>query len=62
MTLGDWIRKWGLILKNGQAMTQQEAIDFCRERIAKYKIPKSIHFVDKLPKTAGGKIRKYVLR
>ena len=61
MTLGDWIRKWGLILKDGQAMTQQEAIDFCRERIANYKIPTSIHFVDKPPKTAGGNIRKYIL-
>ena len=52
----------GLILKDGQAMTQQEAVDFCRERIANYKIPKSMHFVDKLRKTAGGKIRKYLLR
>ncbi len=61
-------RKWGevgkafIVLKNGQVMTQQEAMDFCRDRIANYKIPKSIHFVDKLPKTAGGKIRKYLLR
>ncbi len=43
-------------------MTQQEAIDFCRERIATYEIPKSIHSVDKLLTTAGGKIRKYILR
>jgi len=49
-------------LKDGQAMTQQEAIDFCREKIANYKIPKSAHFLDKLPKTAGGRIRKYLLR
>jgi len=62
MTLGAWMRKWGLILKDGQAMTQQEAIDFCREKIANYKIPKSVPFLDKVPKTAGGKIRKYVLR
>ncbi len=61
MTSGDWIRKWGLILKDGQAMTQQEAIDFCRERIAKYKIPKSVYFLDNGPNTAGGKIRQYLL-
>ncbi len=60
--------KWGevgkafIVLKEGQAMTQQEAIDFCRDKIAKYKIPKFVHFVDKLPKTAGGKIRKYLLK
>ena len=39
-----------------------EVIGFCREKIAKYKIPKSIQFVEKLPKTAGGKIRKYLLK
>jgi fatty-acyl-CoA synthase len=61
-------QKWGevgkafIVLKEGQAMTAQEAIDFCREKIAKYKIPKSIQFVEKLPKTAGGKIRKYLLK
>lgn len=61
-------QKWGevgkafIVLKEGQAMTEGEAIDFCREKIAKYKIPKSIQFVQKLPKTAGGKIRKYLLK
>ncbi len=61
-------QKWGevgkafIALKEGQAMTAQEAIDFCREKIAKYKIPKSIQFVEKLPKTASGKIRKYLLK
>lgn len=51
-----------IVLKEGQAMAQQESIDFCREKIAKYKIPKSVYFVDKLPKTSDGKIRKYLLR
>jgi fatty-acyl-CoA synthase len=60
--------KWGevgkafIVLKDGQAMTQGEAIEFCTEKIAKYKIPKSIQFVDELPKTAAGKIRKYLLK
>jgi len=43
-------------------MTQGEAVEFCTEKIAKYKIPKSIEFVDQLPKTSGGKIRKYLLK
>jgi acyl-CoA synthetase (AMP-forming)/AMP-acid ligase II len=51
-----------IVLKEGQAMTQGEAIEFCAEKIARYKIPKSIQLVDKLPKTAAGKIRKYLLR
>jgi fatty-acyl-CoA synthase len=60
--------KWGevgkafIVLKEGQAMTQGEAVEFCTEKIAKYKIPKFIEFVDELPKTAGGKIRKYLLK
>lgn len=61
-------QKWGevgkafIVLKEGHAMAEGEAIDFCRGKIAKYKIPKSIQFVEKLPKTAGGKIRKYLLK
>lgn len=61
-------QKWGevgkafIVLKEGQTMTQEEAIDFCREKIAKYKIPRSIQVVQELPKTAGGKIRKYLLK
>jgi fatty-acyl-CoA synthase len=60
--------KWGeagkafIVLKEGQGMTQQEAIDFCRDKIAKYKIPRFVQFAEKLPKTAGGKIRKYLLK
>jgi fatty-acyl-CoA synthase len=60
--------KWGevgkafIVLREGQAMTQREALDFCREKIANYKIPKLVHFVDELPKTAAGKIRKYLLK
>lgn len=61
-------QKWGevgkafIVLKEGHAMTEGEAIDFCSEKIAKYKIPKTIQFIEKLPKTAGGKIRKYLLK
>ncbi|WP_411962797.1 long-chain-fatty-acid--CoA ligase [Haloferax sp. YSMS24] len=43
-------------------MTAEGLIDFCRERIATYKLPKEIEFVAELPKTATGKIQKYELR
>ena len=45
-------------LKNGESTTEQEIIRFCREYIADYKVPKQIIFMDSLPKTAAGKIRK----
>jgi fatty-acyl-CoA synthase len=42
--------------------SEDDLIQFCRERIATYKIPKEIEFVKQLPKTATGKIQKYELR
>ena len=36
--------------------------DFCRNKIAWFKIPKYVHFVDGYPQTASGKIQKYKLR
>ncbi len=48
-------------LKEGAAVTADEIQDFCRQRIARYKVPKEIEFED-LPKTATGKIQKHKLR
>jgi fatty-acyl-CoA synthase len=41
---------------------ESDLIQFCRERLATYKIPKEVEFVASLPKTATGKIQKYELR
>ena len=60
--------KWGeavkgiVVLKPGQKATTQEIIQFCKERIAHYKAPKSIDFIDALPRTGSGKIHKKGLR
>jgi fatty-acyl-CoA synthase len=60
--------KWGevpkalVVLKPGVAATESELIEFCRTRISHYKCPRSIEFVDNLPKTATGKILKKDLR
>ena len=59
--------KWGevpkafVVLKPGAVTTAGEIIEFCRERIARFKIPKHIEFGE-LPKTSTGKIMKYRLR
>ncbi len=45
-------------LKDKESITEQEIIRFCREYLADYKVPKQIIFMDSLPKTAAGKIRK----
>ncbi|HSB04012.1 MAG TPA: AMP-dependent synthetase, partial [Thermodesulfobacteriota bacterium] len=51
-----------IVLKQGKAATEQEIIQFCKERLASYKKPKSVEFVNELPKTASGKILKRDLR
>jgi fatty-acyl-CoA synthase len=59
--------KWGerpkafVTLKKGQEATEQEIIDFCKERIARFKAPAAVEFTE-LPKTSTGKVQKFVLR
>ncbi len=48
-------------LKEGQSLLEEEVIDFCRGKIARFKIPKYIFFVNEFPMTASGKIQKYKL-
>jgi fatty-acyl-CoA synthase len=43
-------------------LSEQEVIDICRGRIASFKIPRRVFFVDQFPLTGSGKIQKYVLR
>jgi len=60
--------EWGEAIKAvvslvpGQAVTEAELIDFCKDHIAGYKKPKSVDFVDELPKNNYGKIVKRELR
>jgi fatty-acyl-CoA synthase len=46
----------------GIELTEEDVMDFCRGKIARYKIPKYVFFVDDFPMTASGKIQKYKLR
>ena len=61
-------QKWGeavkgiVVLKPSQKATQEEIIQFCKEKIAHYKAPKSIDFIEALPRTGSGKIHKKGLR
>ncbi len=51
-----------IILKKGMTMSEDEVRDFCRDKIANYKIPKYVKFVDGYPMTASGKIQKFKMR
>jgi len=49
-------------LKQGMDTCEEELIDFCKQRLARYKAPKSVEFVSALPKSGSGKIMKRELR
>jgi long-chain acyl-CoA synthetase len=51
-----------IVLKKGQKATEKEIIDFAREKMAKFKAPRSVEFVDSLPQGTTGKILKRELR
>ena len=51
-----------VVLKSGVAITEQELREFVRSRLAHFKAPRHVTFLTELPKTATGKIQKYVLR
>lgn len=54
--------KAAVVLKPGMTATEQEIIDFCKERLASYKKPQSIVFMNELPKNPQGKILRRELR
>jgi fatty-acyl-CoA synthase len=58
---GEQLCAW-IILREGASVTDEEIREFCRGRIAHYKIPKYILFVDEFPMTVTGKIQKYKIR
>jgi acyl-coenzyme A synthetase/AMP-(fatty) acid ligase len=60
--------KWGetphafVVLTEGASAAEEDIIGFARDNMADFKAPRGVTFVDDLPKTATGKIQKYVLR
>jgi long-chain acyl-CoA synthetase len=52
---GETVKAW-VVPKPGETLTEQEILDWCKERLAKYKIPTQIEFRTELPKTTVGKI------
>ncbi len=54
--------KVAVVLKEGASLTEEEIIEFCRERLASYKKPRSVDFMERLPKNAQGKILRRELR
>lgn len=51
-----------IVLKRGETMTEEEVIEYCKNHLASYKKPKSVEFVESLPRNPSGKVLKTVLR
>jgi long-chain acyl-CoA synthetase len=59
--LGEKIKAY-IVLKEGETATAEEIIQYCRDQLSKFKVPKEIEFRDQLPKTLVGKVLRRVLR
>ena len=59
-----WVEKVhaAVVLKKGAQLGEQELIDFCKQRLARFKAPKSVEFCDSLSKSPAGKILKREMR
>jgi acyl-CoA synthetase (AMP-forming)/AMP-acid ligase II len=66
--IGVYDEQWGeavkavVVPKAGETLTEEEIIDFCKDRLASYKKPKSVDFTDALPRNPTMKVLKTVLR
>ncbi|GAB4338888.1 MAG: fatty acid--CoA ligase [Candidatus Abyssubacteria bacterium] len=60
--------QWGetvkaiIVLRDGHVATEQDIINFCRKHLAGFKRPRSVEFVDSLPRNLSGKVLKKILR
>jgi len=51
-----------IVLKEGETATAEEIMEFCRQKLASYKRPRYVVFIDELPRTSTGKVLKRTLR
>ncbi|HSF25602.1 MAG TPA: AMP-binding protein [Blastocatellia bacterium] len=51
-----------IVLRSGCEVSAGELIDYARSRLASYKVPKSVHFIEQIPKSAVGKVLRRALR
>src|SRR5690606_32311616 len=60
--------KWGevvkayVVVKPGRTLTKEAVVEHCRSKLAKFKVPKEVEFIDQLPRNPSGKVLKRLLR
>ena len=65
--IGQASEKWGesplaIIVRSDSALTESEVLEYCRDKLAGFKQPKAVEFVDEIPRNPSGKILKRLLR
>jgi fatty-acyl-CoA synthase len=58
---GEEVCAW-IVLRDGASLEEEELKEYCRGRIARFKIPRYVRFVDAFPMTVTGKVQKFVMR
>ena len=58
---GEAVCAW-VVPKEGAALDEDELKEFCRDKIARFKIPRYVRFVDAFPMTVTGKVQKFQMR
>ena len=58
---GEEVCAW-VVLREGAELDEEELKEFCQGRIARYKIPRYVRFVDAFPMTVTGKVQKFRMR
>ena len=51
-----------IVLREGESLSEEEVVQYCKDRMAPYKVPKVVEFIDELPKSAVGKILRRKLK
>ncbi|AXI76945.1 AMP-binding protein [Peterkaempfera bronchialis] len=60
--LGEEVCAWAVLRDPAQTLTAEEVAEFCRDRLAHYKVPRYVRVVESFPMTVSGKVRKVELR
>ncbi|MCM3766184.1 class I adenylate-forming enzyme family protein [Neobacillus niacini] len=51
-----------VVLKEGKSLSEEDVISYCKNKLAKYKLPAEVEFFDTLPRNASGKVLKHTLK
>ncbi len=65
--IGRESEKWGespvaVVVRSDETLSEQDVLDFCQDKLARFKQPVAVHFIDELPRNPSGKILKRLLR